>query len=189
LKVCPNLVIDIEQSRRPTEKTLLLRRSVAQMLCQAQQLLPQGYTFVINDAWRSKLVQQRYFQNFVQRFKHEHPNWSQNRIEKEAGRFAIPPDDEKRAGHLTGAAVDLELWHSGRRAPQKSLKIPFSEAILATQTDMPEYIIKNRKILSGAMTRAGFTNYPNEYWHWSYGDVMWAELNGKNTAIYGAVEK
>jgi D-alanyl-D-alanine dipeptidase len=38
------------------------------------------------------------------------------------------------------------------------------------------------------MSRAGFTNYPKEYWHWSYGDVMWAELNNKNTAIYGVIE-
>jgi D-alanyl-D-alanine dipeptidase len=35
------------------------------------------------------------------------------------------------------------------------------------------------------MTKAGFINYPKEYWHYSYGDVMWAELTGSTTAIYG----
>lgn len=186
MTMCPSLVLDIESLRLKAEKSAYLRKTVAEMLCQAKQLLPDGYTFVINDAWRPKSAQQRYFQYYVHKFEREHPDWSQTKVMSEAGRFAIPSEDEKRAGHLTGAAVDLELWKNGRRVPQKSLKITFSEIARTNQTRMPSYILKNRKILIDAMTKVGFTNNPNEYWHWSYGDVMWAELNNKSTAIYGA---
>jgi len=188
MSVCPSLVLDIESSRLKIEKSAYLRETVAKMLYRAKRLLPDGYTFVINDAWRPKSVQQRYFQYYVHKFEREHLNWSQTKINGEAGRFAISPKDEMHAGHLTGAAVDLELYKNGRRVPQKSLKIPFSETALTNQTNMASYIIQNRKILCDAMTKAGFTNYPSEYWHWSYGDVTWAELNKKDTAIYGVIE-
>lgn len=39
-----------------------------------------------------------------------------------------------------------------------------------------------------ALRRAGLSNNPREYWHWSYGDVWWAARNKKKSAIYGAVE-
>ncbi|MEK6914663.1 MAG: hypothetical protein AABW83_03360 [Nanoarchaeota archaeon] len=35
------------------------------------------------------------------------------------------------------------------------------------------------------MTKSGFTNYPGEWWHWSYGDRIWAHYNNKKYAIYG----
>ena len=71
----------------------------------------------------------------------------------------------------------------------KSLQIPFAETSLSGQTNLPPHIIKNRQILAEAMGAAGFTNYPMEYWHWSYGDVMWAELNHKSQAFYGPISQ
>ena len=37
-----------------------------------------------------------------------------------------------------------------------------------------------------ALVSAGLTNYPSEYWHWSYGDQGWAYRGGLPNAIYGA---
>ena len=37
------------------------------------------------------------------------------------------------------------------------------------------------------MQRAGFVNYPAEWWHFSYGDKMWAAYSHKEYAIYGDV--
>ena len=31
---------------------------------------------------------------------------------------------------------------------------------------------KNRDIMSFALKRVGFVNYPTEYWHWSYGEQV-----------------
>ncbi|WP_329601537.1 MULTISPECIES: hypothetical protein [Burkholderia] len=40
-----------------------------------------------------------------------------------------------------------------------------------------------------ALTRAGFTNYPSEWWHWSFGDRYWAVTQNESHAIYGPVEE
>jgi D-alanyl-D-alanine dipeptidase len=37
------------------------------------------------------------------------------------------------------------------------------------------------------MLGAGITNYPSEYWHWSYGDQGWAYRGGEPNALYGAI--
>ncbi|MGH7156928.1 MAG: hypothetical protein ACREGG_02360 [Candidatus Saccharimonadales bacterium] len=29
---------------------------------------------------------------------------------------------------------------------------------------------------------------PTEWWHWSYGDQMWAKLRHESVALYGAAE-
>lgn len=34
---------------------------------------------------------------------------------------------------------------------------------------------------------AGFINYPEEWWHFDYGNQFWAKLAGKK-AIYGAAK-
>ncbi|MBQ7252055.1 MAG: hypothetical protein IJS32_05580 [Kiritimatiellae bacterium] len=35
---------------------------------------------------------------------------------------------------------------------------------------------------------AGFANYPAEWWHFAFGDRLWAACRGKRRAIYGPVE-
>ncbi|MET1534747.1 M15 family metallopeptidase [Burkholderia sola] len=47
----------------------------------------------------------------------------------------------------------------------------------------------NRKILIDALPRAGFTNYPSEWWHWSFGDRDWAVMQNESPAIYGPVDE
>jgi D-alanyl-D-alanine dipeptidase len=47
---------------------------------------------------------------------------------------------------------------------------------------------KNRRFFYNVMKNAGFSNYPEEWWHWSFGDNMDAANTGKNVAIYGGVE-
>jgi len=37
------------------------------------------------------------------------------------------------------------------------------------------------------MTKFGFTQHPNEWWHFSYGDQLWAWKNKKENAIYGKI--
>jgi len=43
--------------------------------------------------------------------------------------------------------------------------------------------------LIAALTGAGFTNYPSEWWHWSFGDRYWAVMQRESHAIYGPVEE
>ena len=35
------------------------------------------------------------------------------------------------------------------------------------------------------MENAGFKNYPNEWWHFCYGDRMWAAYSKRKDCFYG----
>ena len=39
------------------------------------------------------------------------------------------------------------------------------------------------------MTTAGFTNYPAEWWHYSYGDRMWAAYSHNKISFYNLVDE
>ena len=49
-------------------------------------------------------------------------------------------------------------------------------------------ILRNRRYLYKIMKSAGFSNYPEEWWHWSSGDNMDAANTGKDHAIYGTAQ-
>jgi D-alanyl-D-alanine dipeptidase len=48
---------------------------------------------------------------------------------------------------------------------------------------------QNRLLLKAVMEQAGFQRHPGEWWHFCYGDQMWAWLSEAPRAIYGRVEE
>lgn len=48
---------------------------------------------------------------------------------------------------------------------------------------------QRRLLLKAVMGEAGFQRHPGEWWHFCYGDQMWAWLAEATTAIYGRVEE
>lgn len=48
-----------------------------------------------------------------------------------------------------------------------------------------EVIRENRALLRTSMSTAGFTSYQEEWWHYNYGNQMWAQESGAPYAIYG----
>lgn len=50
-----------------------------------------------------------------------------------------------------------------------------------------QQIRDNRRVLFSVMTQAGFANYPDEWWHWSYGDQEWAQITKQSAAMYGEI--
>ncbi|UWU45953.1 D-ala-D-ala dipeptidase [Limnospira platensis C1] len=47
---------------------------------------------------------------------------------------------------------------------------------------------RNRQILKQVMTRAGFLQHLHEWWHFSYGDQMWAWLHNRQSTT-GAIAR
>jgi len=97
-------------------------------------------------------------------------------------------DPQTPPPHSTGSAVDLTLiTHEGLPVNMGS---PIDEA---SQRSFPDYFQhsdpeahQNRQILYEVMTCAGWTRHPQEWWHFSLGDQMWAWLKGRE-ARYGRV--
>ena len=42
-------------------------------------------------------------------------------------------------------------------------------------------------LVDESLINAGFVNYPAEWWHFSYGDKMWAAYGNKKSAMYGEI--
>ncbi|MBU0647777.1 hypothetical protein KJ855_01200, partial [Patescibacteria group bacterium] len=107
----------------------------------------------------------------------------------EVKKFVHPWKGNNASGHLTGGAIDLTLYdvRNKRLMPMESSKLTFVENSMTKQTELPNYIKRNRELLQRVMKEVGFVNYPREYWHWSYGDVRWARIMGKKRAIYGVI--
>jgi D-alanyl-D-alanine dipeptidase len=47
---------------------------------------------------------------------------------------------------------------------------------------------RNRRLLYWVMAEIGFAANPSEWWHYSYGDQMWARLAGTSSAKYGIAD-
>ncbi|HLC38753.1 MAG TPA: M15 family metallopeptidase [Patescibacteria group bacterium] len=188
-KLCPNFVIDLDASRMKKEKTAYLRKTVAKMLQKAEKFLPNGMTFIIGDAWRPQYVQRKIFKDFICKFTKKYPKWSEKRIIKEVEKYVAPADGKYASGHMTGGAVDLRLWKNDRKVPMKSSKLSYQENAKSIQSKLPVYLQNNRKIMFTALAKAGLSNYPSEYWHWSYGDIWWAERNHQKIAKYGVIKE
>jgi len=188
-KACPGVIVKFDDKSAQRQKPALIRKTVVEMLNKAKSCLPERFTFIIRDAWRSPEVQKQIKTSFIRRFTKKYPDWSEEKVIKEVGKYVAPFSGERVSGHMTGAALDLGLAKDGKKVPTESKKLSYQENSQSHQPKLPNYIQKNRKIIFGALQKAGFVNYHHEWWHWSYGDQYWAAVLNKPNAIYGAINE
>ena len=95
--------------------------------------------------------------------------------------------------HSTGGALDVCLSDKNGNIVKMGGKVDQMD-----ETSNPNFYanIKNeeaiiwnsrRHLLREIMTKFGFAQHPNEWWHFSYGDQLWAWKNKKENAIYGKI--
>jgi D-alanyl-D-alanine dipeptidase len=178
---------------------LLVRESVGAKLNMVNaRLKPEGLKLFLLDAWRPRAVQAYFHDVWVPRELRRHePLLSEAELAAAVSRYWAAPSEGplRPAPHATGGAVDITLaWEDGAPLWMGSL---FDDATPLAHTDRfendagemsfsNEEARANRRMLYWLMIEAGFTNHPDEWWHYSYGDQMWAKLSGKGTAFYGA---
>ncbi|AFY32585.1 M15 family metallopeptidase [Calothrix sp. PCC 7507] len=186
-----------------------LRRSVVESLIQAQnylQLLHPQWQIQIFDAYRPVAVQQFMVDyTFAAEIQQQglteaqlSPNQRQEIWEAVYQIWAVPSLDEKTPPpHSTGAAVDISLVDNTGRVV--NMGSPIDELSERSHPDYyadhphPEaqYYHAHRQLLRDVMIKAGFQRNPQEWWHFSCGDQMWAWLNNQAdsancfTARYG----
>lgn len=153
--------------------------------------------FQIFDAYRPLTVQQFMVNHTFQELKGERElNLLEiNQLWEEVYRFwAIPSDNPATPPpHSTGAAIDLTLITL--EGTPLAMGGEIDEIGDRSHPDFYEnspnpveqkYHV-NRLLLRAAMESAGFVQHPNEWWHFSYGDQMWAWQNQKAIAHYGRI--
>lgn len=153
--------------------------------------------FQIFDAYRPLAVQQFMVDHTFQELKgdRELTLLEIEQLWEEVYRFwAIPSDNPATPPpHSTGAAIDLTLITSEGMPLAMGGEIDEigdrSHPNFYENSPNPveqKYHV-NRLLLRTAMESAGFVQHPNEWWHFSYGDQMWAWQNQKAIAHYGRI--
>lgn len=173
---------------------MYVREIVAQKLEMARHLLPVGYRVVVWDAWRPVEVQMFLFSEYKEKLMREKPGLSLDECSLLAQKYVSLPsiDHGKPSPHITGGAVDLTL--QGPDATLLSMGTEFDDFTLVAGTrrfEDADYgqngeIVENRRLLYWVMNELGFTNYPEEWWHFDYGNQFYGKIKGE-TAIYGLI--
>jgi D-alanyl-D-alanine dipeptidase len=147
-----------------------LRSTVIEHLHVAQEklsALKAGYKLKIFDAYRPLEVQKymieydtlRYSKEIAEKF------WSPISCDVASN----PPP------HSTGGALDLTIVDEN--GIELNMGTNIDEFVEAAQSDFNSLNAtcrENRDLLFEVMNIAGFTSLPTEWWHFSYGDQIWA---------------
>lgn len=160
--------------RRPQ----LLRQGVVDQLLVAQEVLRDhevggDLQLVLLDCWRTAEHQEALLKAYREQTRGR------------PGYVADVDGQPYRAPHLTGGAVDVSLALHGVPLRLGSHHDEFStDAHLAAyemfDEDAAMLGTRNlRRLLATAMLAAGFAPLRNEWWHWSYGDDVWARWWGQ----------
>jgi D-alanyl-D-alanine dipeptidase len=178
---------------------LLLRRSVAEKLARVNARLGEaGLALFLFDAWRPRAVQAFFHDVWMpNELRRRDPALHGQALIAEVERYWAAPsrDENSPAPHATGGAVDLTLrWKGGDALWMGSL---FDDVTALAHRDRFEKLSKenfsfsdqeaqaNRRLLHWLMVEEGFAGHPDEWWHFSWGDQMWAALTGADAAHYG----
>jgi D-alanyl-D-alanine dipeptidase len=140
------------------------------------------------------------------KLKSEHPDWTDEHILEETEKYwakGAPSSKEVNPNspppHSTGAACDLTIQKtSGEHLFMGSI---FDDVSQISNTDFFELesqkrtltfseieALQNRRLLYHLMSEAGFANNPTEWWHYSWGDQMWAKITNKTSAYYSKLK-
>ena len=179
----------LDRPRFDYKREKLLRKSVAERLAQAAERLTTGYSLGIVEGWRPPFIQERMFRATWRMLAERYPELGDTELSPLAERYTAPMDENVPPPHTTGAAFDLALYRDGEPV---DLHSPYEwrdpEGFAFDAPGLSETAKGHREILARAFDGTGITNYPSEYWHWSYGDQGWAYRGGHSHALYGSVE-
>ena len=114
------------------------------------------------------------------------------RVVADVGRFWATPsrDPATPPPHSTGAAVDLTLSSSDGTPLAMGGEIDAIGAVSEPQhyagweDSEARRWHQRRQLLAEVMGSAGFAQHPNEWWHYSFGDQLWAWRKGAAVAVY-----
>ena len=183
--------------------SLLVREGVGNRLRKIQDRLHMvGLSLWVFDAWRPNEVQ-KYFHDIwmPKKIVAEFGDIDQDLLKQKVEKYWASSSTSKLspAPHITGSAIDLTicwkdtkqlLWmgslfddvsevsHLDHFEKLKNDRICYSD----------EEALHNRRLLYWLMSDAEFSANPSEWWHYSYGDQMWARLGNHRAAIYPAAD-
>ena len=181
-----------------------LREEVVNRLVKVNDYLisKSSFNLLIYDSWRPLEVQEFMFKRaFLLECEKSDIDASVKNMKsypsilKKVEKFwAYPSHDTKcPPPHSTGGALDVCLSDKEGNLVEMGSKVDQMD-----ETSNPDFyknvineeaIIWNirRDLLRKVMNKFGFAQHPNEWWHFSFGDQLWAWKNKKANALYGKI--
>ena len=168
------------------------RRTVIEKLQQAADLLPEHLGIMVLDGWRSRTVQQAVQDEVGAMITALYPQLKATEHQQLLTQFVAPVRADFISPHLTGGAVDITLFERDT-GTWLDMGSAFDEPTERSHTnfyeDQPQHLAcYHRRLLYSVMTQVGFSNLPTEWWHFDYGNPLWASYHRQSYAIYGAAQ-
>jgi D-alanyl-D-alanine dipeptidase len=181
---------------------LMVRETVAAKLQSINEKLGElDLELFVFDGYRPIEVQ-NYFHDvwFYNQVSSAHPEWSEEEIWREVELYwakgaptSLLVDPLAPPPHSTGGAVDLTIRRkSGEHLWMGTIFDDMTDGAFTDYYEFREQVTYsdreaaiNRRLLYWLMKDEGFENNATEWWHYSYGDQMWALFSGNAEAIYG----
>jgi len=184
-------------------RELWCRETIVTMLARVnERLAERGLELFLWDAYRPIACQRGLWEFFSARARTQMPDAGEAEISRSVRQYVSDPrqfdEDNPRTWpvHATGGAVDLTL-RDKRCGDLADMGAPFDEMSAVSHAGHFERLLqegriagddirlRNRRALYWAMHEQGFTNYPYEFWHFDYGDQMYA-LTLKQRGVHAA---
>lgn len=182
-------LVEITNSSRILVKTNhgenFLRERAYKCLVISSQYLPEGYSLLLLEAIRPKSRQQLLWNKEREVVVLQNPKADEAEINRLT---SLRISAVGGSGHQTGGAVDVSLLFEGFEVDMGGKYLEFNSRTFTFSPELSNIQRNNRKILLSVMEKSGFKNFPAEWWHYSYGDRMWAAYSKKFTCFYGNIE-
>lgn len=201
-RVVADAGVEVEFSRKPhalgLPRLYLLRKGQINGFLQATaEMNRRGWVMRIEDGYRS-----RDMQKFIGLDPSVFDVILRMVIKELRGQIPMPEHMFKRTltlvaqipktgTHMSGSAIDISVLNKSTKL-EVDRGAPYLEISELTPMSSPfisQVARGNRQEITAIMRRAGFVEYPYEFWHYSNGDAYEGVLFGQSTpALYGAVD-
>ena len=167
------------------ESPVLLRKKVVAKIFKIADELPDNLYIKIYSAYRSRIALSEKWNEELLRTQKENERIGRAELLSLVNSKVSSPRI-KMGGHDTGGAIDLSLCDKNGNDIDFGTKYHEKRG----DSNLTKEQRDNRNLLMKLMKSQGFVNYPGQWWHFSYGDKVWAAYKGKRLgALYGPAEK
>lgn len=167
----------------------MVRKGVYLRLLRMLEILPEDVGIAYSKGFKPLSQQKESFDAAMR------AELSNNKSPREAYKSALQSVStfiDNIPAHSTGGAIDMMLF----RIKEKKVVLLDMGAYGANAGEQSETFARdttplqrrNRMMLLKAAVEAGFVNSGFTWWHFSYGDQVWAFINKNSAAIYGMIE-
>ena len=173
-------------------KEMYLRKTVIEKLLKIQKKL-KTYRFKIWDGYRPREVQKNVYQKYWKELEVEHPDWNKEQLTHATSTYVSIPDKPTRIPpHATGGTIDLTLVDEKGKEVDMGTGFDFFGPEAAPyyfdEHDLNQEVKNHRKLFREAMFEEEFTINREEWWHFDYGNQVWAFEKKKPFAIFGEAQ-